>query len=314
MMFDIVSVGSATLDAFLKSNQFPLTPEVVGSKIEVDDLLLASGGGGSNTAAGFSRLGLRTALIARFGEDLFGNLVVEDLKKEEFDTQYLVQRKDDQTDFSTILVNPDGSRTVLVHRGKTRIDESIFPWEILDQTGWLYLASLEGNVDLLAKVVEKAVEKQVKVAFNPGSRELKTGGEIAQIFPKLKVLILNESEAKMFSSETDTLKAFDKVADLGAGITVVTCGRSGAYLRNGDNRLFAEIFSVPAVDETGAGDAFSTGFIGGLVKGLTLENSLKLGMAESASVVSAVGCKTGLLKQGEIDSWLEKPLGIKKLE
>lgn len=312
--FDIVSIGSATQDAFLKSEEFPLDKNDVGGKIEIDNLYLASGGGGSNVAAGFSRLGLWTACVARFGDDLFGQFVYQDLKKEKFSLKYLLKKKGDFTDYSTILVNPDGSRTILVHRGKTRIEEKQFPWSTIQKTEWFYLASLEGNVELLLKVVQRAFEKKVKVALNPGSRELKTGSQLAMIFPKLKVLILNEAEAKIFAGESESQKAFAKVARMGAEITVITCGRQGAYLFTGDRQIFAPIFVVETIDETGAGDAFSAGFVAGLVKEWELEKCLKLGVANGASVVSKVGAKPGLLRKDKIDFWLKKPLSIKSLK
>ncbi len=128
-MFDIISVGSATLDIFLKSPEFPLERNHIGAKIEVADFLMASGGGGSNAAAGFSRLGLSTACIARFGDDPLGEFVLADMANESFEKKYLIEKAGDNTDCSVILVNPDGSRTILVSRGKTRIDESVFPWQ-----------------------------------------------------------------------------------------------------------------------------------------------------------------------------------------
>lgn len=304
-MFDIISVGSAVLDVFLRSSKFPLDKTMVGQKIEPEELFISSGGGGTNTAVGFSRLGLKTACVSRFGDDLFGKFLIFDLEKESFDKKYLIEKKGDNTDYSTILVNPDGSRIILVYRGKTRIDESVFPWQALDETKWLYAASIEGNVDLLLKVVEKAKEKGTEIVLNPGSRELKDKEKLLSIFPKLKAIILNKEEADGFG-------LLERPKD-GPEIVVITNGRQGAKLFSEEKNLFVEAFSGPVVDETGAGDAFSTGFVSGLVKGFSLEKSLKLGMVNGRSVVTKLGAKTALLYEKEIEDWLAKNLRIEQI-
>lgn len=304
-MFDIISVGSAVLDVFLRSSKFPLDKTMVGQKIEPEELFISSGGGGTNTAVGFSRLGLKTACIARFGDDLFGKFLISDLEKESFDKKYLIEKKGDNTDYSTILVNPDGSRIILVYRGKTRIEESVFPWQALEETKNLYLASIEGNIDLLIKVVEKAKEKGINIFLNPGSRELKEKEKMLSIFPKLKALILNKEEADGFGLS-------ERPKD-GPEIIVITNGRQGAKLFSQEKNLFVEAFSGPVIDETGAGDAFSAGFVSGLVKGFSLEKAVKLGMANGRSVVTKLGAKPGLLYEKEIEDWLERKLRIEQI-
>ncbi|MFZ5365892.1 MAG: carbohydrate kinase family protein [Patescibacteria group bacterium] len=303
-MFDIISIGSAVLDVFLRSLRFPLDKTMVGQKIEPEEMLISSGGGGTNTAAGFSRFGLKTACIARFGDDLFGKFLISDLEKEDFSKKYLIEKKGDNTDYSTILVNPDGGRIILVYRGKTRIEEDVFPWQALEETKWLYIASIEGNVDLLIKVVEKAKEKRINVFLNPGSRELKEKEKLLSIFPKLKALILNKEEADNFGLS-------ERPKDL--EILVITNGRQGAKLFSLEKNLFVESFSGEVVDETGAGDAFSAGFVSGIVKGFSLEKSLKLGMANGRSVVTKLGAKPGLLYEKEIEDWLARSLKIEQI-
>lgn len=305
-MFDIISIGSAVFDIFLKSSKFPLDKTHIGGKIEVEEMLLSSGGGGTNTAAGFARLGLKTACVARFGDDLFGKFLLSDLEKGKFDKKYLIEKKGDNTDYSTILVNPDGGRIILVYRGKTRIDEDIFPWQALEETKWLYLASIEGNVDLLLKVVNKAKERGINIVLNPGSRELKEKEKLLAIFPKLKALILNKEEADSFGLS-------EKISNTTPEIIVITNGRQGAKLFSQEKNLFAESFAGLVVDETGAGDGFSAGFVSGLVKGFSLGKALKLGMANGRSVVTKLGAKPGLLYEKEIDDWLKRNLRIEQI-
>ncbi len=313
-MFDIISIGSAVMDVILKSpNLSPGEPLPVGGKVEIEDLFLATGGGGSNTAAGFARLGLKTACIARFGDDLFGQFLSQELAKEKFDQKYLMPRKGDRTDYSTIILYQDGSRVILVHRGKTRVDETIFPWSALEKTKWFYIASIEGNVDLLTKVVEKSAEKGIKIALNPGSRELKEKDKLLSVFPKIEALIINLEEAILFTGEQDEDLALQKISQIGPKIVVVTKGKNGAHLFSQGKNLITETFKHETIDELGAGDGFSAGFVSGLVKEFPLEKSLKMGMANGASVVTKIGSKPGLLDEKGMEEWLGQELKIEQL-
>ena len=121
----------------------------------------------------FSRLGLKTAAVARFGDDLAGQWVAKELGAEKFDQRFLLQIKGDKTDYSTILVGDNGERVILVARGQSRLEKKIFPFPKLPPSRWVYLSSLEGNIPLLEKIIFWAKERGSKIALNPGSRELK---------------------------------------------------------------------------------------------------------------------------------------------
>jgi len=301
-MFDIITVGSATLDIFLRSSEFKVRGKgkekliLEGGKLEVEKTLVASGGGGTNTAAGFSRLGFKTACVARLGDDLTGKWLASELAKEKFTKKYLRRVKGEVTDSSIILLSSTGERVILVSRGGTRVDESMFPFGVLKRTRWLYVASLEGNVVLLKKVIKEALRFGVRVVLNPGSRELAQKKSLTKIFPKVEILILNQGEAVSFWGKN----FLSGMAKSGAKTTVVTCGQKGAYLRKNNRTIKSEIIKVDTVDTTGAGDAFSVGLVAGLMWGYSLRRALRLGMAESASVVSAVGAKTGLLDRKKL--------------
>ena len=166
MKFDVISFGSAILDVFLtspdikviKSDQFFTGKAIAvpyGTKSEVDRLVICSGGGGTNTAVGFSRLGLKAAVVARCGWDFAGKIVRKEIKKEGVDDCFLVQLEGEQTDYSTFLVAPDGNRTILVYRGGTRLEKSVIDFKNLNSS-WFYVSSLEGNLDLLADLVSHA--------------------------------------------------------------------------------------------------------------------------------------------------------------
>ena len=309
MKFDVISFGSAILDVLLKSPDFQVVKAKkaftqsslvipYGVKSEVSDLVMSSGGGGTNTTVGLARLGLKTALVARCGWDFAGKIIRQEIKREKVFDEFLVQLEDEETDYSTILIGPDGNRTILVWRGGTRLEANVIDFKKLNSF-WFYIASLEGNLDLLQRLVDYAQKNHIKVAINPGKREIKEKEKLISLLQKVEVLIVNQEEVKLLGDLSSLTKT----------MVAITAGEKGVVLKiPGKGQLEMLGFKVKMVDQTGAGDGFGAGFIGGLAKGLEIEKALKLGVANGASVVTKIGAKEGLIEQQEVDYWLEKPL------
>lgn len=321
MKYDTISFGSAVLDVFVRSPDFQVEKSdkvftekslviPYGVKAEVEELTFCSGGGGTNTAVGFSRLGLRAAVVARCGWDLAGGMVREEIKKEGVSDEFLLQMEGERTDYSTILIGPDGDRTILVYRGGTRLEESMIKWEKLEAS-WFMVSSLEGNLDLLAKLTTQAKKKGTKVAFNPGRKEIEQTERLLEIAKEVDILIVNREEAaRILGLEIDDQEIFAKACLAWPGVmVVVTDGvRGSSVCLPGKGRLVMDGLKLEMVEATGAGDGFACGLVAGLVKGWELEKALKLGTCNGASTVTKLGAKAGLIREAEIDSWLSKKI------
>lgn len=317
MKYDVISFGSAILDVFIKSPDFKVVKSSdkfvgkvlsipYGIKSEVEELLIASGGGGTNTAVGFARLGLKTALVARCGWDFAGKMIRQDIKKEKVIDDLLVQLEGEKTDYSTILIGPDGNRTILVYRGGTSLEKSVIDFKRLNSF-WFYLASLEGNLSLLDQLVDLAVKNHTKVALNPGRREIKQKDQLFEIAQKVDVLIVNQNEALELTKDSFNVEqAFDYLVKfLPKTMIVVTKGDQGVLAQiPGEKRLSLKSFEVKMIDQTGAGDGFGCGFVGALASNFKPHQALKIGMANGASVVTQIGAKLGLLKKTQLNDWL----------
>jgi sugar/nucleoside kinase (ribokinase family) len=254
-------------------------------------------------------MGLKAAVVARCGWDYAGRLVRKQLIKEKVDDTLLVQFEAEETDYATILIGPDGNVANLVYRGETRLTEEYVEWEKIE-TAWFCLSSLEGNTELLKRILAEAKKKKIKVAFNPGKKEIEKAEELRLLLKNLEVLVVNQEEAAMLTeSSFYDPRLGQKIAALSEGIVVVTRGAEGAYLYDGQDKLLeGEGFRVEMVDATGAGDGFMCGLVAGLVKGWSTEQALKLGLANGASVVTEVGAKKGLIKEEYAHNWLDKEL------
>ena len=105
-MYDIITFGSAAQDIYLKSKMFKILKDekdfvtgsaiclALGSKIDVEDIIFSSGGGGTNTAATFSKQGFKTAFCGAIGADVAGLEIVKELKHLRIDTRFLVKKKE----------------------------------------------------------------------------------------------------------------------------------------------------------------------------------------------------------------------------
>ncbi|MCX6816668.1 MAG: carbohydrate kinase family protein [Candidatus Beckwithbacteria bacterium] len=311
MKFDVVTFGSSFVDVYLTAKDFKVSGGKLameyGGKLAVDKMVMTTGGGATNTAAGFERLGLQTACVTCLGKDHWGLFIRKELKKEGV-SQLYIQQVNEPTSYSTILVGEDGGRTVLVYRGASNyLSWQKVEWEHLNPD-WFYVSSLGGEFNLLTKIVRAGQEKRIKVALNPGMSEINSPERLKQFLPHVEVLILNlEEAAKLTQHEPDNKTEILKdVVKLGARLVAVTEGRKGATLLEGKKKVVLEAVKARVVQESGAGDAFGCGLVTGLIKFTSLEKALKLGLANGASVVEHFGPKEGLLFEPEVEEWLKK--------
>ncbi len=315
-MFDVITFGTATFDVFLKSPGMEIGEKNgekdicvrYGAKLEVNEIYFDSGGGGTNSAVTFARQGLQTACVVQLGDDFFGRKILADLQKEGVATN-LVNIQIGYTDYSTILWANDGGRTVLVYRGKTHLEKQNVAWEKL-QTKWFYVASLEGNLEIMEKL-------SGKIAWNPGSRELKQKAKLLALLPKVTLLNVNKEEMEELLGKKGEINQLLKQAqNLPCEYVVITDDKNGAYLWENKTStwyhcgIFADSLRV---ETTGAGDSFGSGLVSGFVKNYSLSDCLYLASANASSVVGKIGAKQGILKPTDLISWSKEKLAIEKL-
>ncbi|MBI4714040.1 hypothetical protein HY771_02550 [Candidatus Uhrbacteria bacterium] len=308
-MFDVITIGSATRDVFLisksfialKSKKFPTgSGECValGSKVDLDKLVLTTGGGATNSAATFASLDFHTATMTRIGDDSSGKDVIDDLSRFGVSTHFVRMIKNGQTGFSALLTMSDGERTVLVYRGvSSKFDAKDIHWEGCKQTKWIYLTSLGGNLALSKKIIQHANKCGIKVAWNPGVLEIKHGmKEIKPILPIVDILNINSEEAKLLTDKK-TIKTMLGTLQTKGAIRIVTDGTNGSYAIQNGTILHTQTTGARAISRTGAGDAFGSGFVAGLMKKNNIKYALAIGTLNAESVIQSCGAKNGILKK-----------------
>lgn len=306
-MYDLISIGSATLDVVVRSEHFKMTKvdgemvfcERYGEKIDIEELKFVSGGGSTNVAVGASRLGLKVAVVCEVGKDMASNVILSDLKKDDVDTRYVISERLEETAVSVLLACGDGGRSALTHRGAAyQLESRDIPWHDLMKTRWLHFGTLGGDKQLLLDLFEFAKNHQLAVSWTPSLKDLDrfVTTELSPSIIQCTVIIMN-------SSEWETANKIQKQLLEEIEFVLITNGKEGGVVyQHGKELLKYESLNVKTVEETGAGDAFACGFISGQLMNKTVLDSIEWGKRNSASVVQFLGAKEGLLTREKIST------------
>lgn len=290
-------------------DEFPTEEAIclgLGSKIEMKKIVLSSGGGGTNAGVTFARQGFKTACIGVVGQDFNGEEILKELEGENVDVKHFQKHNDDHTAYSVILVHSGGERTILSYKGEGQhFDPQKLELSKL-KSRWLFLDSLGGVYEVLEQSVNWAVENGVKLATNPGGKELAHGlDKLKPLLKHFSVVIMNQEEAAGltgidYRNENEIFKFIDEVID---GVFVMTKGPEGVVVSDGKNIYSAGIPDSPVVERTGAGDAFSSGFVVEYIKSGDVAKAIQFATANASSVVTQYGAKAGILKKDDWGPW-----------
>ena len=326
-MYDIITFGSAAQDIHVKSKEFKILEDEkdfatgkgiclpFGSKIDVEDIIFTSGGGGTNTAATFVKQGFKTAFCGSIGVDSAGLEIIRELRRLRVDARFLVKKKERQTNCSIVISSTGQDRTILVYRGASELlCKDDIPWKKL-KARWFYLAPLagllpspseassqrsEGGCDLFENIVNFAYENKINIAVNPSKQQLSLPIEdLKRIFSKIDIVFLNQEEASYLTKIPfgQEIEIFKKIDEICPGIAVMTKGGEGVVASDGKYLYSAKPDqNRKIIDTTGAGDSFASGFLSDYIRhNGDIEKAIQLGLANSEGNLSEIGAKTGLL-------------------
>lgn len=304
-MFDIITIGSATLDVIVKSAQFSLEPreqgvalcEVYGGKMDAEEFTMVSGGGATNVAVGCARLGLRTAAVCEVGKDFPAQVIWNDLQQDDVETRFLVAERLEETAVSVILVAGEGGRTAITHRGAAyQLESRDIPWDDLEETRWIHLGSLGGNKQLIFDLMDFSQRHEIGLSWTPSLSDLKLFLE-----KKLGIEYFQSDILLLNTQEWDAVHNFHSQILDQVAMIVVTEGTEGGQVITSDKQgLKYQAIQVQTVEETGAGDSFAAAFLSAMLLGNPVPTCVEWGKRNAASVVQYLGAKKGLLKKEQM--------------
>jgi len=326
-MYDVITVGSSTVDVFAKtktselikiyssSGETDLLAYPTGSKILVEELNFTTGGGATNTAVCLARLGHKVACISKMGSGSNSSKVIKHLKRDKIDTSLMIRSKKCKTGYSIILDSKNHDRTILAFKGANNdLKYSELNLKKI-KTKWFYFSTQLGeSFNTQVKLAKFAEKNGIKIIFNASEYLVRKGANfLRDILLRTDILVLNRDEAGILCVGNDINDLIDKIHTLGPRIVVITDGKKDFYVSDGAYLYSGKPQNVKVVETTGAGDAFAATFLSGLIKKNDIEFAIKLASANSESVILHHGAKNKLLTYSEALKQIKKDkLKIKK--
>ncbi|MFX1409338.1 MAG: carbohydrate kinase family protein [Promethearchaeota archaeon] len=311
--FDVICIGAALVDMVAKVERHPIEDD----EVFVSDLKLLPGGSAANTAYACARLGLFTAFLGKLGyKDTFAVKILDDFNEVKVVTTLIKYSKKYSTGSTYVALSREGERRIYAHSGAANYLSKEDIIEGLAPTKVIFLSSLK-NLEPFIEAAKIGMKSNIPVILNPGMLIIEQELENIQILLKyIDILILSQREYMMLMDiqkkdlNSKNIQGFmKKLTNLGIKVIIVTRGELGALLfTNIESELVSSMKIGQVIDTTGAGDAFSAGFIYGFVKNLSfdfedLKNNVKIGNFVAGKCIQKLGARNGIPTREEIRSF-----------
>jgi sugar/nucleoside kinase (ribokinase family) len=278
----------------------------------LDEIAMTIAGTSAATAMNLARLGVPVSTFGVIGDDHLGRWLGAQLSEEGVDTRGLRVDKNVPTSATILPIRPNGERPALHVKGANgEIVASDVLWDNAPNAahfhlgGSLLLEGLDGapTAELLKKAHEHGMTTSIDIIGVSG-RDY--DGLFLDAYQHLDFLLVNDEDAMLLSGEKTVEAAVQSLLTKGVGACVVTVGARGAVYKDRAGRAFHKpARSVEVIDTTGCGDAFSAGFIAGVVAGNDLEVCVEMGIASGSAVARGLGSDAGVKSMGELQVFME---------
>ncbi|KJS60275.1 ribokinase [Streptomyces rubellomurinus] len=297
--YDVLVVGSANVDLVIGVERRPAAGEtVLGS-----DLAVHLGGKGANQAVAAARLGARTALLARVGDDANGRLLLESQRSAGVDTTSVLVGGA-PTGVALITVDPSGDNSIVVSPGANGrlTPEDVRAAGPLVRASRVVSAQLEIPLETVVEVVRQ-LPSGTRFVLNPSPPRALPAEVLAACDP----LIVNEHEARVIlggeAIGDDPAAWARELLASGPESVVVTLGSQGALVASAEGEVVrVASVQVEAVDTTGAGDSFTAALAWKLGAGASLAEAAAYAARVGAVAVTRRGAQESFPTAAEVEA------------
>ncbi len=323
---DLLCMGRAAVDLY--------ADQIYTSLEEVSSFSKYVGGCPANIAIGSSRLGLRTGILSRVGDEAMGRFVRHTFVKEGVDVRTLCTDKNRLTGLVLLGIDPPGRFPLIFFRencADMAIEKEDFTQKTFEETQALLITGTHCSQEKAfevtkhaAKLAKKAGAKVIlDIDFRPVLWGLTGhgGGEqryvahsyfserLTTLFSYCDLIVGTEEELRA-SAHHDTVDgALLYIRQHTQATIVQKRGERGCIVYGEDlnDPIFGEPFPVKVFNVLGAGDAFMSGFLRGYLRELPLEECCNLANANGALVVTRHGCSPAMPYWDELQAFIENP-------
>lgn len=313
-MLDIITIGDSTIDTILAIDEATLHCDVnrdncllclhYAEKIPIKTSFQSVGGNAANVSVGAQTLGFETAIVSDVGDDINGHVIRDELDCLGINTKFLRCLPNQQTRYSVIL-EFKGERTVLSYYA-----ERSYALPELPQTKWIFYTSLGASFEKLQRQLLAHLKKHpnIRLAMNPGTYQLQKGpAAIQSLLPHVDLLVVNKQEAmRLAGKKQDATALCRALIKRGVAAVAITDGTKGSYASDGKTCYYLPAYPIKPISRTGAGDAYTSGFLAALMLGKPVPEAMQWGTANAGGVIQKMGAQKGLLTRRQIENMIRR--------
>ena len=304
----VLTIGIHIVD--ILGRPVPAVPEGQGIAL-LDEIRMTVAGTAAGTAIDMARLGLNVTTVGVIGADELGNWLELKMRTEGVNTSGLTVDPTKPTSATMLPIRPNGERPALHVKGaNTTLSLDNIDWDLIESADYVHVGGTclldrfdgEPTAEVLRRAQAGGAVTSLDMLGMPDSDFEKLFGPV---LPHLDWFLPNDDDARMVSGRQDLTEAVAWLNDQGVGGTVVTLGAEGAsYTPRGGKEIRVPAYDIDVVDTTGCGDAFSAGFIAGLVEGLDIEGAMEIGIASGSMVATGLGSDAGIVDRASLDAFM----------
>jgi sugar/nucleoside kinase (ribokinase family) len=267
MIWDLTAIGDVNVDLIMSR---PEREPTIGQEILVEDIHVTLGGSTALLAADCARLGLSVRLVGMVGGDQLGEMILGELKSAGVDTSLVVVEPSLHTGITVSLTWPK-DRALITYAGPiAAFRAEAVPAEALADTRHLHVSSFflqtslqSGLADLFRHARAAGLTTSLDTGDDPADR---WDSGLDAVLDEVDLFFPNSREAEKIAGVADPIAALEKLSDRIPTVSV-KLGGEGAIVQTAGRRLRVGALPVRPIDTTGAGDAFSAGYLVGYLRG-----------------------------------------------
>ncbi|MGM0125584.1 ribokinase [Enterococcus sp. AZ194] len=283
-MKKILVVGSMSVDLTIETQRMPEQ----GETMKAEFLELFCGGKGANQAVSIARLGGAVDILGCVGSDTYGEMVIENLRKNRVGTEMVGRSSSALTGTAHIFLINHDNRIVIVPGANDTVTPEFVEVQLTRPFSSYSMVILQNEIpsETIRFIVKRCQEEGVPILYNPAPADVAAG----DLMNELTFLTPNEHECGQIFPQWTLAEAVGKYPNQ----LVVTLGSKGVIFHDGQTIRCIPAYKVKAVDTTGAGDTFNGAFALEIVRGKSIAEAIQLANKAAAISVTKKGAQGGM--------------------
>ncbi|MGE6612117.1 ribokinase [Peribacillus sp. NPDC076916] len=293
-MIRIAVVGSSSMDLVVTSTKRPMAGETVLG----ESFITVPGGKGANQAVAAARLGAEVSMVGCVGDDVYGEIILENLKKNHVNTEYVEPVTGSASGTAHITLS-EGDNSIIVVKGANDFitPEYVQKAKKVIEESDIVMVQQEIPEETVEYLAEMCNRLQMRLLLNPApARKLSEA-----VIQQASFLTPNEHEFEILFNGRDRTKVLTEYPNK----LFITEGKNGVRYFDGHEEKVVPSFEVEAVDTTGAGDTFNAAFAVAVAEGKSFDECLSFANRAASISVTKLGAQGGMPQRLEVERGFE---------